>query len=89
MNPLGFLFSVQERFVPMETVERENMKKDGNKWWESINEDSHPLLQKLKAHGETWYVRLALSTAFIFAVRWVHDYLDPTAGDDDDDEDDD
>jgi len=88
MNPLGFLFSVQERFVPMETTERESMKLDGNKWWQSINENSAPFLQKAKQHGEQWYVRLALSTLFIFAVRWVHDYLNPI-GDDEDDEDDD
>lgn len=88
MNPLGFIFSVQERFVPMEAVERESMKLDGNKWWQSINQDSHPMLQKLKEHGETWYVRLALSSLFIFAVRWVHDYLNPIDGEDEDDEDD-
>jgi hypothetical protein len=88
MKPLAFLFALLLRFVPMETVESETMKADAQAWWDAIKPgDSPDLLVKLKEHGSTWYVRAGLAALFIFATRWIYDYLNPVDGEEEEEED--
>lgn len=86
MNILKFLFALIERFVPIETVEMDRMKLEAKTDWDNINLEKplseqkglfNKITYKAKELDKNWQVRLFLSVLFIFAVRWVTEYMNP------------
>lgn len=103
MRILDFLFSVVEKFSPMSTTDRVELRDDAARDYQQIKDTildkdktkppkiepvKMDIKQKVVYYSEAWYVRLGLALAFIWVVRAIQDFMNPKKDDDDDDDDD-
>lgn len=82
MNPLEFLFTLVKQYAPVNEGRWIVLKGKAEEWYGSKEMEVHPLGAKVKEYGEKWPVQLGLAVLFIFAMRWVHDFMSPDRGDD-------
>lgn len=79
MNPITFLFSIAQQFSPMEDVEFHKNKTKGNEWFMSImtdeKEPTNKYLAMLKKHGNEWYTALILSLLYIYAMKYLTEFM--------------
>lgn len=83
MNPLEFLIKFIERFAPVGIDKKEYMREQATKWYASSQVNDNKILSWIKSKGEEWYVMFILCFVYFFAVRWMHDFLNPDTGEDD------
>lgn len=63
------------------------LEKQCTEWWQK---PGNSIKEKIREHSEEWYTRTFLAVLFMFAKKWVWDWIHPEEVDDDyDDEDDD
>lgn len=93
MNIIEFIYKLLEQFIPIPATRITQLRGDAEIWYKGLNEAPEEegkttwyskYLTQLKKHGETWYFQTALALFFIFAVRWVHDFMNPNMDDSDD-----
>lgn len=81
MNIIQFIFTLVSKFVPIPSKDYAEMLNDADNWYRSIrhydkdNPETNQALNKIKVHAESWYVKLGLAILFIFAVRWVAEFM--------------
>ena len=91
MTLLELIFALLAKFVPMDSVRLLSLQKDGQIWYEGIDqsdEETPSLVRKLKEVGERWYTQVAFAISFIFLQRIIVDFLNPSADADEDEDDD-
>lgn len=90
MNIIQFIFALVSRFVPIDNKSYSDMLNDADNWYKSIlhydkdKPETDNTINKLKAKSEQWYVKLGFAVLFIFAVRWVAEFMANTSKPDDD-----
>lgn len=92
MNLIELIFALLAKFVPLDSVKLLSLQKDGQLWYQEIDQNDEsalPFVRKLKEYGEKWYSQVAFAISFIFLQRLIFDFLNPTSSDDDDEESDD
>lgn len=67
-----------ERFTPMSTQEVDQMQRDANEWWSNIDPNAEGVQPKVKKYASLWYVRLAVAFLYIYLVREIQDFLNPS-----------
>jgi len=83
MNPLEFIFMLLQRYASIPPQKVEYLRSQAFQWYQSKEVEDNKIAKYIKEKGEMWYVQLGLAVLFIFAVRWVHDFMNPSASDDD------
>jgi hypothetical protein len=89
MNPIKLLFKLLQRFVWHEDeAEYARTLEQANDWWAKIQCDEQALkelkgkdllLAKFKAWSSQWYGKVAFAILFMVAIKWVHEWLNPSA----------
>jgi hypothetical protein len=81
MNLVEFIFEIIKRFVHIDERKLKRLEGDGEKWYDEnitskVDEQtSNPVFKLLRQYGEEWYVQTGLAVFFLFAVRWVSDFM--------------
>lgn len=93
MNWLEFIFKLISNFVPISDTRIRQLEADGMEWYkelkESVSDEKEPetLIEKgklyLKQYGEHWACQTGFAILFIFANRWVHDFMNPSEDNED------
>jgi len=78
MNPLEFVFELISKYVPVSTGRLLGIKKQAEEWYTSPGVEQNKVANWVKTKGEEWYVQLGLCVLFIFAMRWVNDFMSGT-----------
>lgn len=67
------------------------LEADGLQWYKNAgtNEDDPAFLKLLKEKGELWYVQVGLAILYIFANKWVLDFMQADGTDEEEEEDND
>ena len=77
MNIIEFIFKLLASFVPVDSVKLAQVEKEGLDWFAEV--DAKPtdnkILLEVKKHHNAWYTKTALAILFIFATRWIHDFM--------------
>jgi hypothetical protein len=78
MNPLEFLFALIENYVPITPGRFTAIKSQATSWYEDKNTaETNRIAAWVKGQGDKWGVQLCLAVLFIFAMRWIHDFMNP------------
>lgn len=78
MNPLEFLFMLLQKYASVSPQRLTVLEQQAKEWYGSKTAEENRIAKWIKEKGELWYIQLGLSVLFIFAVRWVHDFMNPT-----------
>jgi hypothetical protein len=91
MNPLEFIFTLIEKYVPVNPGRYEALKAQAKLWYyggtsdkgESLPAESEKskIGKWIKDKGEIWYVQLALAFGFLFAAKFLHDIVNEKSSD--------
>lgn len=85
MNIIEFIFRLIQNFVPVQTARFNQMEQDGLKWYKDLQSDElpnmpvfmKPVAGYLKEHGDQWYTGVFLAVGYIFASRWLYEFMNP------------
>jgi hypothetical protein len=98
MNIIEFLLALIQGNVPLkesrfrdieakanawQRLEIECKKEDGSIDKDKLQEQKNPIVKFLRQYGEQWYTQLGLAVLFIWATRWVNDFMHPSIEDKD------
>jgi hypothetical protein len=77
MNIIQFLFALIKAHVLIPDSQLSRLELDGEKWYKhaGTSDDDPKMLVLLKEKGELWYVQVGLAILFIFANKWVSDFM--------------
>jgi hypothetical protein len=84
MNIIEFLFKLVEQFVPMDPTRIRQLEEQGKTWYKSIESKETPdnqIEEYVIKYGSEWWFSLGLAILFIFAHRWIYDYMNPVQDD--------
>jgi hypothetical protein len=84
MNFIEFLFKLIRQFVPLDERKEIRLQNEATEWYNSqLEEESkNPLAKVIQSHGEKWYIQTGLAVLYIFAVRWVAEFMSGASGND-------
>tara|TARA_Y100000813_G_C24143996_1_gene343839 strand:- start:1270 stop:1539 length:270 start_codon:yes stop_codon:yes gene_type:complete len=85
MKPIEFIFELLKNFVPIQPSRIEGLKKEGQDWYaKNVDEADNPkgLMKPLKQHADEWYSQLGLGVLYIFAFRWLSNFMNGSSEDD-------
>ena len=84
MRITDFLFNIIDKFSPMSEADRNELRRDANIDYQQHKDSLKATEGKPKDvrswivfFSEKWEVRTVLALAYIWAVRKVHDWLNP------------
>lgn len=77
MNIIEFLFKLLAQFVPMDERKEIRLKGEAQEWYLSrLEEDKNDALSKaIKEHCEKWYFQTGMAVLYIFAIRWIAEFM--------------
>ena len=76
MTIIQFLFRLLERFA-ITPAEAREIEHEANLWYLDQIERRTMVGKILDDYGNMWYTKLCLAVLFIFANRWIADYMNP------------
>lgn len=83
MTPITFLYELLKKFLTIPKAEIIQMENEANQWAEKVTEQPNNAISRWYAkYANTWYVRTFFAAIFLFAVRWVQDFMNPVYEDD-------
>lgn len=86
MDFIEFLFNIIKNFVPISDTRIKQLQSEASNWYfelkEKVGEEmpQNPIGKfkyYLKQYGEHWGTQTGLAVLFIFANRWIHDFMNP------------
>lgn len=78
MNPIEFIFELLKNFVPIQSSKIAGLQKDGEDWYKAnVEQAENPkgILKPVKQYANEWYIQLALATLYVFAFRWMNNFM--------------
>lgn len=83
MNFIEFIFAIVMKFVPVDRTRLAQLEQEGKTWYAQnvVNADKeggqpkNKVVAELGKHGETWYFQTFLAVFWIFAVKWIHNFI--------------
>lgn len=83
MNIIQLLFRLLQDHAHFEGDDYAKLKSKGENWYKDIRTDeeedneTHPILKKVKKILESWYMQTLNAVLFIYLSRKIWDYLNP------------
>lgn len=75
MNPLEFIFTLIERYVPVTPGRFEALKQKAKEWYVSEEAKSSAIGKFVVEKGEIWYVQIGLAIFYLFAAQSFRDMM--------------
>lgn len=77
MNIIQFLFQLIQAHVLIPDGQFNSLEAEALNWYKlaGTSPDDPPLLVKAKTIASQWYVQMGLALLFIFANKWVLDFM--------------
>ena len=84
MSLLNFLFKLLIDFVGEDSEDLPTMKSQGKDWWTSIdareeNKANFGIREHIKYWCSQWYIMLFFAIFYLFAKKWIYEYLNKPA----------
>jgi len=89
MNWIEFLYQLIGKHVMITKGELAQLKLECEQWWNSDKVKGSKIGASAHQYAEAWYVKTFLAILFLFASRWMLEFMNPDLGQDFDDDDDD
>lgn len=89
MNWIEFIYQLIGKHVLITKMELAQLKLEAQQWFDKEETKEGKIGKFLHTYGEVWWVKTALAILFIFASRWLLEFMNPVFDDIEDAEDDD
>lgn len=88
MNLIQFLFGLLQAHVLIPAGQFAQLEAEGSRWYKSAgtNDEDPEFLKLGKKYADQWYVQVALAILFIFANKWVSDFMSADAFEEEEEE---
>lgn len=77
MNLIEFIYAVLMKFVPVPQGVILGLEKEAREWYFAQKEKEGFWKKIITNYLETWWFRTFLAFMFIFAIKWVSDFINP------------
>jgi hypothetical protein len=88
MDIVEFIYKLLYAHLPIDKNKIIGLEQDATKFFNSPEVDKNAIGKFIKEYGGTWWAKTLLAVLFIFATRWMSDFMNPVLDGDDDEDDD-